>query len=101
MNFVVAQAWEAVTLGPSFVALSKAGVPQVHNWTTPAGLYGEENYIGLVDADGYGQGAAAAEILAYAMDYKGEVGLIYFALEQWTNVMRLKGAKDTLQKYQK
>ncbi|OPZ93138.1 MAG: D-allose transporter subunit [Firmicutes bacterium ADurb.Bin419] len=99
VNFVVAQAWEAVTLGPSFVALSKAGVPQVHNWTTPAGLYGEENYIGLVDADGYGQGAAAAEILAYAMDYKGEVGLIYFVLEQWTNVMRLKGAKDTFAKY--
>lgn len=99
VSFVVAQAWEAVTLGPSFVALSKAGVPQVHNWTTPAGLYGEENYIGLVDADGYGQGAAAAEILAYAMDYKGEVGIIYFALEQWTNVMRLKGAKDTFAKY--
>src|SRR5690606_10744268 len=39
------------------------------------------------------------EILAYAMGYKGEVGLIYFALEQWTNGMRLKGAEDTFAKY--
>ncbi|RLL84424.1 substrate-binding domain-containing protein [Mesotoga sp. BH458_6_3_2_1] len=99
IGFVVAQAWEAVTLGPSFVELAKAGVPQLHNWTTPAGLENEEYYVGLVDADGYGQGAAAAEILAYSMGYKGEVGLIYFALEQWTNVMRLKGAEDTFAKY--
>lgn len=99
IGFVVAQAWEAVTLGPSFVELAKAGVPQLHNWTTPKGLEDEEYYVGLVDADGYGQGVAAAEILAYAMGYKGEVGLIYFALEQWTNVMRKKGAEDTFAKY--
>ncbi len=53
----------------------------------------------MVDADGYGQGASAAEILAYAMDYEGEVGIIYFALEQWTNVMRLAGAENTFIKY--
>lgn len=99
ISFIVAEAWEPVTLGPAFVDLARAGVPQLHNWTTPEGLYGEENYIGLVDADGYGQGAAAAEILAYAMNYEGEVGIIYFALEQWTNVMRLKGAEDTFAKY--
>lgn len=99
MSFLIAQAWDAVTLGPAFVELSEAGVPQVHNWTTPVGLSDTANYIGLVDADGYGQGAAAAEILAYAMDYEGEVGIIYFALEQWTNVMRLKGAEDTFAKY--
>ncbi len=99
ISFVVAQAWEAVTLGPSFVELAKAGVPQTHNWTTPKGLFGVENYVGLIDADGYAQGAASAEILAYAMGYQGEVGIIYFALEQWTNVMRLKGAEDTFAKY--
>jgi ribose transport system substrate-binding protein len=79
--------------------MSNAGVPQLHNWTTPVGLYESDNYIGLVDADGYGQGAAAAEILAYAMNFEGQVGLIYFALEQWTNVMRLQGAEDTFAKY--
>jgi ribose transport system substrate-binding protein len=97
--FVVAEAFEGVTTGPVFSAMSNAGVPQLHNWTTPVGLYETPNYIGLVDADGYGQGAAAAEILAYALNYEGEVGLIYFALEQWTNVMRLQGAQDTFAKY--
>jgi len=33
------------------------------------------------------------------MNYKGEVGLIYFALEQWTNVKRLQGAEETFAKY--
>ena len=99
ISFIVAEAWEPVTLGPAFVNLAKAGVPQVHNWTTPQGLFGTENYVGLVDADGYAQGMAAAEILSYAMGYQGEVGIIYFSLEQWTNVMRLKGAKDTFAKY--
>lgn len=99
ISFIVAEAWEPVTLGPAFVDLAKAGVPQVHNWTTPQGLFGTENYVGLVDADGYAQGMAAAEILSYAMGYQGEVGIIYFSLEQWTNVMRLKGAKDTFAKY--
>ena len=98
-SFIVAQAYEAVTTGPPFSRLSEAGVPQLHNWTTPVGLADTPNYIGLVDADGYGQGAAAAEILAYAMNYEGEVGIIYFALEQWTNVMRLKGGEETFAKY--
>lgn len=97
--FIVAQAYEAVTTGPPFSRLSEAGVPQLHNWTTPVGLADTTNYIGLVDADGYGQGTAAAEILAYAMNYEGEVGIIYFALEQWTNVMRLKGGEETFAKY--
>jgi len=97
--FIVAEAYEGVTTGPVFSAMSNAGVPQLHNWTTPVGLYESDNYIGLVDADGYGQGAAAAEILAYAMNFEGQVGLIYFALEQWTNVMRLQGAEDTFAKY--
>lgn len=97
--FIVAEAYEGVTTGPVFSAMSNAGVPQLHNWTTPVGLYESANYIGLVDADGYGQGAAAAEILAYAMNFEGQVGLIYFALEQWTNVMRLQGAEDTFAKY--
>ena len=99
VEFIVAEAFEGVTTGPIFSAMSNAGVPQLHNWTTPVGLYDTPNYIGLVDADGYGQGAAAAEILAYAMNYEGQVGLIYFALEQWTNVMRLQGAEDTFAKY--
>ena len=97
--FIVAEAFEGVTTGPVFSAMSNAGVPQLHNWTTPVGLYETPNYIGLVDADGYGQGAAAAEIIAYALNYEGQVGLIYFALEQWTNVMRLQGAQDTFAKY--
>jgi len=99
VSFIVAEAYESVTTGPAFSALSTAGVPQVHNWATPAGLYNTSNYIGLVDADGYGQGAASAEILAYAMNYEGEVGMIYFSLTQWTNVMRYAGANDTFAKY--
>ncbi len=99
VSFVIAQAWEAVTLGPVFVDMARAGVPQAHNWTTPVGLYGVDNYIGLIDADGYAQGAGAAEILAYSMGYEGQVGIIYFALEQWTNVMRLRGAEETFAKY--
>ncbi len=99
IDFVIAEAYEAETTGPAFVELAKSGVPQLHNWTTPRGLDKERNYIGLVDADGYGQGMAAAEILAYMMNYEGEVGLIYFALEQWTNVKRLQGAEETFAKY--
>lgn len=99
VSFIVAEAYESVTTGPSFVSLSNAGVPQVHNWATPTGVYNSSNYIGLVDADGYGQGAAAAEILAYAMNYHGKVGMIYFSLTQWTNVMRYAGANDTFAKY--
>ncbi|MFW6181687.1 MAG: substrate-binding domain-containing protein [Spirochaetota bacterium] len=99
LSFIVAQAFEAETTGPAFVELARAGVPQLHNWTTPRGLSGEENYIGLVDADGYGQGAAAARILSYMMGEEGKVGIIYFALEQWTNVMRLRGAEETFAQY--
>lgn len=99
MSFVVAEAYEADTTGPAFVNLGKAGVPEIHNWTTPRGVNKLKDYVGLMDIDGYGQGVASAEILAYKMHYKGTVGIIYFALTQWTNVERLKGALDTFAKY--
>ena len=99
VDFIVAQAYEAQTTGPAFVELARAGAPQVHNWTTPRGLQDQPGYIGLMDADGYGQGAAAAEILAYMMGGQGEVGLIFFSLEQWTNVKRLQGAEETFARY--
>ena len=99
IDFIIAEAYESETTGPVFVELAQAGVPQLHNWATPRGVSKERNYIGLVDADGYGQSAVAAEILAYMMNYEGEVGLIYFALEQWTNVVRYKAAQETFAKY--
>jgi ribose transport system substrate-binding protein len=99
MSFVVAQAFEAVALGPSFVELADAGVWQIHNWTTPHGLAGHPRFVGLVDSDGYAQGVAAAEILAHAMNYQGEVGILYFGLEFWSTMMRLQGAEDTFAKY--
>lgn len=98
-SFIVAEAYEADTTGPAFVNLGKAGVPEVHNWTTPRGVNKLKDYVGLMDIDGYGQGVASAEILAYKMHYKGNVGIIYFSLTQWTNVERLKGALDTFAKY--
>ncbi|MEM3163144.1 MAG: substrate-binding domain-containing protein [Desulfurococcaceae archaeon] len=99
ISFIVGEAYEAVTLGEPFVRLANAGVPQVHVWTTPEGLFGHPNYIGLIDADGYAQGAIAAEILAYMMNYRGEVGIVKFGLVQWTNVMRYQGAIDVFNKY--
>lgn len=99
INFVIAQAYEAETTGPPFVELARAGVPQFHNWTTPRGVANEQNYIGLADADGYGEGFASAEILAYMMNYKGEVGLMPFALEHHSCIQRFKGAKETFAKY--
>ncbi len=99
ISFIVGEAYEPETTGPAFSNLSRAGVAQLHNWTTPVGLKETDNYIGLVDADGYGQGAAAAEILAYSMGYEGQVGIINFALKQWTNVTRKRGAVETFAQY--
>ena len=33
------------------------------------------------------------------MNYEGKVGMIYFSLTQWTNVMRYAGANETFAKY--
>ena len=98
-SFIVAQAWDAIAMGPAFVELAEAGVPQVHTWTDVAGISDTANYIGLVDVDSYAHGAIPAEILSYAMNYEGQVGIIYFALDMWTTIMRLQGAEDTFAKY--
>jgi hypothetical protein len=63
VSFIVAEAYESVTTGPAFSALSNAGVPEVHNWATPAGLYDTTNYVGLVDADGYDKGSPQLRFL--------------------------------------
>jgi ribose transport system substrate-binding protein len=99
VSFVAMEAYEAVSVGPSCVRLADAGVPQVAVWTTPQGMYNNPNYIGLVDADGYAQGALSAEMLAYMLNYTGNILIVKFGLVQWTNVMRYQGAVDTFKKY--
>jgi ribose transport system substrate-binding protein len=99
LSFVAMEAYEAVSVGPSCVRLADAGVPQVAVWTTPEGMFNHPNYIGLVDADGYAQGALSAEMLAYMLNYQGNILIVKFGLLQWTNVMRYQGAIDTFKKY--
>lgn len=97
--FIAAEPWESVSTAPAFQELARAGVPQVHLWAPAKDMYKEKNFVGLIDADGYAEGVATAEMLAYAMGYKGEVGILNFALDFWTTKVRLKGALDTFAKY--
>lgn len=99
ISFVVLEPYATEPLGAPAKRLADAGVPIMCIWSTPTGLYGHPNYIGLVTDNGYARGVLSAEMLAYMLNYTGKIGIIYFALSFWTTDMRLKGALDTFAKY--
>jgi len=99
ISFVVLEPYATEPIGAPALRLANAGVPTMCIWTTPAGLYNNPNYIGLVTDNGYARGVLSAEMLAYMLNYTGKIGIIYFALSFWSTDMRLKGALDTFAKY--
>lgn len=74
-----------------------AGIKIVFMENVPTGFsYANGDYITMTNSDSYGNGKAAAEIMAREIGYEGEVALVFFDADFFTTNERDRAFRETM-----
>ena len=77
---------------------AKQGVKLVFMDNPPLGMKPGKDYISTVSADNYGNGVAAAHLMALAMGGRGTLGLVWHDAGFFVTMQRYEGFKATIEK---
>lgn len=81
----------------AYLAVAKAGVKIVFMENTPPGMTVGKDYVSVVSADNYGNGVAAAHLMAKALGNEGgQIGLVYHAADFFVTRQRYDAFKATI-----
>jgi ribose transport system substrate-binding protein len=80
----------------AYKAAAAAGTKIVFMDNTAAGLTVGKDYVSVVSADNYANGAASAYILGRELNGKGTIALIHHAADFWVTKQRWNGFKETI-----
>jgi ribose transport system ATP-binding protein len=72
------------------------GIKLIFIDNVPKGFKPGIDYISMVSADNYGNGVAAAHILAESLNSTGKIGLLFHSANFWVTQQRYRGLKTTL-----
>ena len=88
---------DAVADAPAFKQAAKAGVKLVFMDNSPSGMKAGQDFISTVSADNYGNGVAAAHLMALQMGGHGTLGLVWHDAGFFVTMQRYEGFKKTIQ----
>jgi ribose transport system substrate-binding protein len=81
----------------AYMAAAAAGVKIVFMENTPPGMTAGVDYVSVVSADNYGNGVAAAHLMAEALgEDGGQIGLIFHAADFFVTRQRYDAFKATI-----
>ena len=80
----------------AYKAAADKGVKLVFMDNVPAGFAAGKDYVSAVSADNYGNGVAAAHLMAKALGGKGEIGLVFHAADFFVTKQRYEAFKKTI-----
>ena len=80
-DIIVSIPTDPVATASAFKAAADAGVQLVFMDNVPSGFTAGNEYVASVSADNYGNGVAAAHLMAKALNEKGEIGLVFHAAD--------------------
>ena len=89
---------DPVATASAYRAVAALGVKLVFMENTPKGLVAGKDYVSVVSADNYGNGAASAELMANALGKEGAVGIISHAADFHVTRQRAEAFKQTMAK---
>ena len=82
----------------AYKAVADAGTKIVFMDNVANGLTVGKDYVSVVSADNYANGAASAYLLGRKLNGKGSIALIHHAADFWVTKQRWNGFKDTITK---
>lgn len=88
---------DPVSTASAYQKASQQGVKLVFMDNVPKGLELGKDYVSVVSADNYGNGAAAAHLMAKFLKGKGQIGLVYHAADFFVTRQRYEAFKNTIQ----
>ncbi len=97
-DVIVSLPTDPVATAGAYKAAAKAGTKLVFMDNSPKGMTAGRDYVSVVSADNYGNGAVSAHLMAKALGGKGEIGLIYHEADFFVTKQRYEGFKSTMQK---
>lgn len=102
-NIIVSIPTDPTATASAYRAAAKAGAKLVFMDNVPAGFVPGQDYISVVSADNYGNGVAAAHLMAKALGPDGgEIGLVYHAADFFVTKQRydaFKAKPSSVQSY--
>ncbi|RFU60240.1 substrate-binding domain-containing protein [Bacillus sp. V59.32b] len=87
---------DPVSTADAFKKAADAGVKVVFMDNKPSGLEAGKDYVSVVSADNYGNGVAAADIMAKQLDEKGKIGVIYHDADYFVTKQRTEAFEATI-----
>jgi ribose transport system substrate-binding protein len=95
-QIIVSIPTDPISTASAYKKAADAGVKLVFMDNVPKGLEAGKEYVSVVSADNYGNGVAAAHLMAKALKGKGQIGLVFHAADFFVTRQRLDGFKKTI-----
>lgn len=98
-NIIVSIPTDPTSTANAYKAAAAKGVKLVFMDNVPSGFKPGQDYVSVVSADNYGNGVAAALLMAQALKEKGQIGLVYHAADFFVTKQRYDAYKKTIAGY--
>jgi ribose transport system substrate-binding protein len=96
-NIIVSIPTDPVATANAYLQAAQQGVKLVFMDNVPSGLKQGQDYVSVVSADNYGNGVAAAHLMAKQLGGQGTIGIIYHAADFFVTKQRYEAFKKTIE----
>ena len=95
-SIIVSIPTDPTATATAYKAAAEAGTKLVFMDNVPAGFKAGTDYVSVVSADNYGNGVAAAHLMAKALGGEGEIGVVFHAADFFVTKQRYDAFKATI-----
>jgi ribose transport system substrate-binding protein len=95
-SIIVSIPTDPVATAQAYRQAAEKGVKLVFMDNVPAGFTAGTDYVSVVSADNYGNGVAAAHLMAKALNSEGEIGIVFHAADFFVTRQRYDAFKKTI-----
>jgi len=95
-SIIVSIPTDPVATASAYKAAADAGTKLVFMDNVPQGMVAGKDYVSVVSADNYGNGVAAAHLMAKALGMKGDIGIVFHAADFFVTKQRYDAFKKTI-----
>jgi len=96
-SIIVSIPTDPVATSAAYQAAADQGVSIVFMDNVPADFVAGDNFVSVVSADNYGNGVAAAHLMAQALDGAGDIGVIFHDADFFVTRQRYDAFKATIE----
>ncbi len=96
-DIIVSIPTDPVATAAAYQQAADQGVHLVFMDNVPQNFTPGENYVSVVSADNYGNGVAAAHLMAEALGGEGQIGIVYHAADFFVTQQRYDAFKTTIE----